>query len=334
MNQRIGIRGCGYSVPPHIRRNTDPLFNHVKDIANSHGVTEKDLFTGMKERRYLGQGEHVETLMLEAAQLTLYRAGLGSGDIDRLYGYASVAPYITPNALYTIHQRLRLPESTLVVPINNEFSNFLLCVIQAWEGIMVGHSRNALIVCGSNWTKYMDYTQAHALSIGDGAGAVVIGPDAHFTIVDYVTQTLSEQYGAMTMKTRMTTLNGQRHLLVDDDNIPIPTYEITLEEGIHSFQVSAMYGIPKMVNALLKKHGLEGRDIALITHQASRVLMDHWQEAIQPHEYLDTLTQFGNLTLATYPVNLAYHFPNILSDYLVMAAVGVGYHQTVILFKR
>lgn len=62
--------------------------------------------------------------------------------------------------------------------------------------------------------------------------------------------------------------------------------------------------------------------------------MDHWAERLQPKQYLDTQEQFGNLTLASYPVTLAYHYLNIAADYLVFAAVGVGYHQTALLLKR
>src|SRR3954468_12601996 len=86
MNQAIGIRGCGYSIPPHIRRNNDPIFHQIKRTLNSSGIAEKDLFIGMKERRYLEEGERLETLMIEAAQWALLQAGLKPGDIDRLYG--------------------------------------------------------------------------------------------------------------------------------------------------------------------------------------------------------------------------------------------------------
>ncbi|HEX3643465.1 MAG TPA: 3-oxoacyl-ACP synthase, partial [Ktedonobacteraceae bacterium] len=206
MNQAIGIRGYGYSVPSHIRHNDDPIFHEIEKPLNSQGVAEKDLFIGLKERRYLEGDEQLEMLMIEAAQKALLEANLEPREIDRLYGYASVSPYLTPNALYTVHRGLKLPEHTLVVPINSEFTNFLISVLQAWEAIAVGHSKNALIVCGTNWTRYMDYTQGHAFSIGDGAGAAVIGPGAHFVLFDYATQTLSEQYGTMAMRMRVTTL--------------------------------------------------------------------------------------------------------------------------------
>lgn len=335
MNYRtVGILGAGYCVPQHIRTNDDPVFAQLTRTRNAQGIAEQDLFTGLKERRCLGDDEQLETLMIEAAQQALTQANLPPSAIDRLYGYATVSPYLTPNALYTIHNGLHLSPHVLVVPINSEFSNFLLSVIAAWEAILAGHCTYALVVCGTNWTRYMDYTQGHSLSVGDGAGAVVIGPGDHFALLDYSTQTLSDQYGAMTMNIRASMLNGRRYLPVNEQNLPIPTYEILQEEGLHSFLTAGMEGPPALVQLLLNKHGLGGQDIALISHQASRLMLDYWTQRLQPREYLETLEQFGNLTLATYPVNLAYYFQKITANYLVMVALGVGFHQTALLFKR
>ncbi|HET8840201.1 MAG TPA: 3-oxoacyl-ACP synthase [Ktedonobacteraceae bacterium] len=319
MREHIGIKACGYSVPPHVRYNNDPIFHNITRTTNAQGVAEVDLFTGMAQRRYLLEHEQVESHMVEASSLALANARLRSQEIDELYGYVSVPEYFTPNGLYAVHRDLHLPEHTLVIPINNEFSAFLLSVVGACNAIAAGRSNHALIVCGTNWTKYMDYTQGHALSVGDGAGAAIVSRDADFVLIDYMTQTLSDQYGAMTMRTYDT---------------PRPSYKIMEEKGIYSFQVSAMNGLPSMIQALLKKHGLTGQNIALLTHQASRVLMDHWAECLQPKEYLETLEVFGNLTLATYAVNLAYHYADITSEYLVLAAIGVGYHQTALLLRR
>lgn len=317
--ERIGIKACGYSLPPYVRYNDDPIFNNIKRTANAQGIAEADLFTGMRERRYLLERERIETYTVEAAALALARAGLKPQEIDELYGYISVPEYFTPNGLYAVHRDLGLTERALVIPINNEFSTFLLGMIGACNAIAAGRSNYALIACGTNWTQYMDYTQGHALSVGDGAGAAVIGRGADFVLIDYVTQTLSDQYGAMTMQTHDTAR---------------PSYKIQEDTGIYSFQVSAMHGLPRMVQTLLNKHGLTGSDIALLTHQASRVLMDHWAECLQPKEYLETLGQFGNLIFATYPVNLAYYYEQVTAEYLVLAALGVGYHQTALLLRR
>src|SRR5689334_19266954 len=120
MNYRsVGILGAGYRVPSHIRTNDDPIFAQLKRTRNAQGIAEQDLFTGLKERRYLRDDEQLEPLMIEAAQQALAQANLPPSAIDRLYGYTSVAPYLAPNALYGVHRGLRLPQHTLVVPINS-----------------------------------------------------------------------------------------------------------------------------------------------------------------------------------------------------------------------
>ncbi len=330
----VGLCGTGYHIPDHIRLNDDPLFDFIRENKNTQGISEASLFTGMKERRVLAQGEHIETFMVEAARHALVQAGMQREQIDRLYGYVSVSPYLTPNALYAVHHELQLSSETLVVPVNSEFSNFLLGVLQSWEAIIAGHSRAALIVCGTNWSQHMDYSQGHSTSIGDGAGAAIVGPDPLWEIIDYATQTRSEEYGAMRMHLRPVCIGDQRYLPLNEKNMPYPTYEITMKDGLHSFQRAEQEGPSVLVKALLQKHDVQGKDIALITHQASRVLLDAWAKSIQPAQYLETFEIFGNLALAAYPVNLAYFFPEIQTNYLVIAALGVGFHQIALLLRR
>jgi 3-oxoacyl-[acyl-carrier-protein] synthase-3 len=334
MKDSIGMLGFGYCVPTHIRTNDDLLFNNIKATGNSQGISEKSLFTGMKERRYLKPGERLEDLMVQASQQALVQAGLKPEQINRLYGYASVSEFITPNALYKVHRDLKLSTQALVVPINTDFGNFLTSVIQAWEAIAAGHCENALVVCGSHWTKYVDYTKGHSLSIGDGAGAVVIGRSSSFTLLDYAAETLSYEYGAMTMQCRPSIENGIHRIIVDENNLPIPTYDITPEAGIQSFLTLGMEGPPRIVKSLLERHGLTGDHIALISHQASRKLMAHWSQVINPKEYFDTLEHFGNMLLASIPVTLACYFNKITVEYIVLVGLGVGSHQTAIFIKK
>lgn len=40
------------------------------------------------------------------------------------------------------------------------------------------------------------------------------------------------------------------------------------------------------------------------------------------------------MTPATYPVNLARHFPALDTPYVVLAAVGAGFHITAVLLEN
>lgn len=324
MQKSIGILGFGHSIPPHIRTNEDSIYDGIKLKVNSQGITETSLFTGTNQRHYLELEETLDNLMVKAGQRALEQAKLKPEQIDRLYGYASVSEFIAPNALYKVHAGLNLNPKTMVVPINSEFSNFVTSAILAWEAIAVGHCRYALVICGSSWTRNMDYTKPHSIGIGDAAGAVVIGPSGHFTFIDYDTDTFSNEYGAMTMQYRS---------LIPNEPV-VPTYNIATEEGIKAFISTGMDGPPTLTNSLLLKHKLSSDQIAFIAHQASYKLIEYWAETIKPKEYFHTFEKFGNIVLASIPVTLSNCYNKITAEYIVLLGLGIGAHQTALLMKR
>lgn len=324
MQTSVGLLGFGHTIPPHIRTNEDPIYNSIKTTVNAQGISESSLFTGLKHRHYLRPEETLDDLMVQAGQQALEQAGLKPEQIDRLYGYASVSEFITPNALYKVHDKLGLKPETMVLPLNSEFSNFVTSALLAWEAIAIGHCKYALVVCGSSWTRNMDYTKPHSISVGDGAGAAVIGPCSHFAFVDYDTVTFSDEYGAMSM---------QHHDLAPDKP-SVPTYDIVADDGIKAFLDTGMDGPPRLIRSLLLKHGVRNDQIAFIAHQASRKLMDHWAERIKPKEYFHTFEEFGNIALASLPVTLSNCYNKITAEYVVLLGIGIGAHQIALLFKR
>lgn len=88
------------------------------------------------------------------------------------------------------------------------------------------------------------------------------------------------------------------------------------------------------MNQLLARNAVHSSQVSLITHQGSRRLLDHWANTIRPGAYLESLRDLGNMTLATYPVNLARHFTSITTPYVVLAAVGAGFHLTALLLEN
>ena len=116
------ILGLGYFVPPNLRTNDDPIFDWIHEyLQKNPGVSNP--FQGYDTRVVLGPGEDLMTMMVPAAMNALQAAKLQPSDIDMLLGYASVSPYTCPNELSHLHQMLEMPQSTYVVPLNNEFSN-------------------------------------------------------------------------------------------------------------------------------------------------------------------------------------------------------------------
>ncbi|MFE5948277.1 hypothetical protein [Streptomyces sp. NPDC056480] len=329
-----GILGCGYSLPSTLRHNNDPVFSRLsRDPADNDGFDTVAFFTGARERRCLADGERIETHMADASRKALAQARIGPESVDRIYGYGSVPDHVTPNTLYRVHHMLGLSHETLVVPINSEFSNFLTALVLATEAVVSGNARHILIVCGSNWTQHLDYSKGHAFGAGDAAAAAVVGPSGSLQVVDHATRTHSDQYLSLTMTTRFVGASGTAHLPLDAQGLPIPTYSMEAA-GSEVYQSILLDGLPDLVNRLLDRNGVRSSEVSLITHQGSRRLLDHWADRISPGAYLESLRELGNMTLATYPVNLACHFTTITTPYVVLAAVGTGCHLTAVLLAK
>ncbi|WP_407319491.1 3-oxoacyl-[acyl-carrier-protein] synthase III C-terminal domain-containing protein [Isoptericola halotolerans] len=298
------LLGCGTAFPP-----TD------QEAASD----PSERFTGVGRRHVLVGGEEAEDLSVDACLDALARAGVAADAVDRLYGYVSVARYPTPNPLYRVHERIGLRPDALVVPINSEFSNFVVGLLQATESATAGGCRHALVVAGSGWTRNVDPTQEYAVAASDAAGAALLGPGAGFAAVGSVTHTRGKDYERMTMALR------PRH----GSGVPRPTYHMDID--LYDYLRD---GVPTVVRELLERYGVRAQDVTLITHQGSRALLDHWADAVRPGAYPDTLAEHGNMTSATYPVTLAEHLPHVRTPHVVVAAVGTGLHITALLLSR
>lgn len=328
-----GILGCGYRLPRRVRGNDDPIYAGLDTSRNAQGVYQSSLFRGLERRHYLGADESITDLVTESCRQALSQAELAATDVDRLYGYVTVPRYYTPNPLYQVHHDLELPRQALVVPINSEWTNFMLGLVHAADAVTTGTARHCLVACGNNYTQHIDYTQGHATSIGDGAAAALVGPSDRFVVIDHATVTDSAYHHALTVGVRALTVNGRRHLPIDEaTGLPTATLEIT-QTGIEMLSSVYKDSLPELVNDLLARNRITGNQISLITHQGVRLLLDHWAERIAPKEHLETLAQFGNLIAATYPVNLAYAFDRINTDYVVIAGIGTGIHVSAVLLR-
>lgn len=326
------ILGFGYEVPANTRGNDDPIFDWLRKN-NSRGSS---LFTGYKERRVLAEDENLETILTPAAIKALRAAKASATDIDLLVGYGSVAAFETPNELARLHQQLALPERAWVLPVNNEFSNFNAGVVLASAMIAGGQARNALVAVGGDWTRHVDYHTPQAVSASDGAGACVMGlsDDVRcWRVVDVETITQSQYFGTMFMAGAPVRprepLDGQSVLYTR------PYFQIT-EAGLAAFTEFGEKVAPQAALRLMARNRLTGDDIALVSHQASTVLLDSWQQAIRPGQYVQTIAQFGNMTLANIPVNLGWsveHDP-IRKDSLVLLGIGCDQHANAVLLQR
>lgn len=339
MKPRRGITGRGYALPPTLRYNDDPVF----DWLNKYDPKWSTYFNGYATRHVLAQGEHLIDLMDAAATQALAAAGLAAADVDLLLGYASVSRYIMPNELAHLHQRLGLSQTCWVLPINNEYSNFNAGLVFADALIASGKARNALVVCGGNWSRHVSYHSSPAASAADGAGAAVLQNTADataFRVVDFETLTdTSKSWSHMRMS--IDHVGTPTVLSPPAQGGPLPAPGVYTQpyfhidnDGLNEFSSFGVLGPIDVTNTLLERNVLPASQVTIICHQTSRYLLDHWNSEIKPHKLIDTLSTFANMTVASIPVNLAYAYDQIETDYLVLLGIGPELHANAVLLRR
>ncbi|MGV9776780.1 hypothetical protein [Streptosporangium sp. NPDC003464] len=310
----IGIAGLGSALP-----GTSVAAGSTASAPSA----ESELFSGARTRRVLGPGEAVEDLAVSACRRALENADVTPEQVDGLYGYITVPEYLSPNGLFRVHRDLGLGRHALVVPINCEFGTFVMALALGWEAMRGGRLAHTLVTVGSNWSRHVDSRNPHAGTIGDGAGAAVLRRSTRMVILDWISDTNSAEYGAMTMAVRP-----------DDGGTARPTYRIEPDSGVAAFRSSGMDGPPDLVERLLDRNGITAGEVTVIGHQASDVLIDHWKERLRPARYRDTLSLYGNLTVASAAVTLDASADALDTPYLVVFGVGIGSYQIAMLIRR
>ena len=312
----------GSAFPAQIRTNDDPIFDWLRD----NPQFGEQLFTGYNQRRVLGPGETVTSIMVAAARAALVQGAIDPAQIDMLLGFGSVGQYVTPNTLAQVHEELGLPAGTEVLPLANDMTNWASAVVIADSLIRAGRIKLALIVCGGNWTQYVDYHTPQAISAGDGAGATVVGAatsPSQWRLLDREWLTVSQDYGDMFMA---------------PDPLPAgsfgPVYMHLTPEGLKDYVAFGEQQATEPVKTLLARNSVAGEQVTMICHQASMAIISAWQTALSGITILQTISSYANLVLATIPANLDLLGAQIATDYLVTLGLGVQLHAGALLLNR
>jgi len=320
------IVATGSAVPATIRQNDDPIF----DWLHQNPPPNQDLFEGYVERRVLALGEKLTDLMVEAAQAALEKAALGPADIDLLIGYASISAWEMPNDLTTVATTLGLASTTPIVPVNSEYSNFNHAVVIADALVSAGRATRALIVVGSNWSRYVNYETPPAISVGDGVGAAVVAASenaALFRIRDVASDADPQYLGGMYVAADPTEPQ------IVPQTFAGPVFHLT-DVGVQAFKTFGVQRPPSLVQEVLARNRLSASDLTFVGHQASTVLNGAWQKALNPKVFVQTLATYGNMTSASIPVNLDTCADEITTPYVALVGLGPEPSCSVVLLER
>jgi 3-oxoacyl-[acyl-carrier-protein] synthase-3 len=280
---------------------------------------ESTLFTGGHTRTVLARGETAEDLAVAACRRALAAADVTTAQVGLLSGYVTVSEFLAPNGLFRVHRDLGLGRHAMVAPVNSEFGTFVMALALAWESMRAGRFTTALVAVAAGWSRHVDPRNAHAALIGDGAGAAVLRRSPRMVITDWICDTDSSEYGAMTM--------------ARPAGMGRPVYRIEPRSGIAAFRSTGMDGPPDLIHSLLDRNGVPPQEVTVIGHQASDILLDHWRQRLRPARVLDTLNRYGNLVIASAAVTLDSYAGLVDTPYLVLFGLGIGSYQIAMLIR-
>lgn len=323
--KRVAILGQGHQVPDHIRGNDDPIFDWLK----AHSPSGSDIFTGLKYRRVLRHANDVVGIMVHSCKTALEQAQVPLDQVDLLLGSATVSEYYAPNQLAAVHRDLGLSRQCRILSLNTDESNFVDAMKVAHDMVSCGTARHALVACGNNWTHHMDYHEPVSLAASDGAGAAVVGwttDPQRFRLLDWDNDTQTQYFSALRM--------AQRPSSHHHDLFTKPLMKLDDKTGENAVKTFGFKVPGVIVNRLLAKHGLSGKDITLVAHQTSKAVFDAWNTAIQPAVYLNTIEELGDMVASSVPVNFARCQDQITTRYVVMLGIGMEMHAVALLYER
>ena len=166
------ILGTGHYLPPKIVTNFD--LEQMMDTSDAF-IVER---TGVRSRHHAAADVSASDLGALAAQAAVADAGLQLSDIDLLIMNTITPDHADPGCVCFLQAKLGLP-GIAAFDIRQQCTGLLYGMAMADAFIKSGQFRHPLIVCSEVLSKRLDGSydgRNISILLGDGAGAVVMGP--------------------------------------------------------------------------------------------------------------------------------------------------------------
>lgn len=314
----MGILSTGSYLPTNIVSN--------EPIARSAGVDPEwiERKTGIRERRHAARHEATSDLAADAARAALEQADISPLQLDYIVVATSTPDQPQPPTA-SIVQHLIGAANAGVLDVNAVCSGFIYALSVA-QGLLQTQpsAKYALVVGADIYSRCIDYSDRKtAVLLGDGAGAVVLGP-------------VPEKRGMAAISLQG---YGSHHQLigVPAGGTRLPASEQTVRDGSHFFRMDGrgvrdfVYAtLPGTIDRLLRAGGIDRSDVGhFIPHQANgQMLAEIWPKLGLPRTRMHaTVDKFGNTGAASIPVTLdAAHRRGEITegDIVLMAGFGGG----------
>lgn len=187
------VLGIGGYVPSRVVDNAE-MCTYIE--SSDEWIQQR---TGIVERRWIGEGESVEQMTLDASRRALEHAGLTADQVDTVI-VSTISHFVqTPSLAAVVAAKLGA-KGAAAFDISAACAGFSYGLAQAESLVRSGASRHVLVVGVEALSQITDLTdRSTAFLFSDGAGAAVVGPSDTNGMGPVVWGSDGEQSGAIDM---------------------------------------------------------------------------------------------------------------------------------------
>ena len=248
--------------------------------------------TGIKERRWVAEGEDAETLGVEAGRKAIERAGLQPSDVDAILVSTVSHFQQTPSLACILAEKLGLT-APAAFDISAACAGFCYGISLAESMVRSGAATNVLVLGVETLSRFTDLTdRSTAFLFSDGAGAVVVGPSDVPAIGPTV-------WGSKPEASRVIEIDDWRTVNPSENPPHIHM------EGREVFKWATTAIVEKAVETL-ERSGLSAEELdCFIPHQANNRITDSMLRHLKLPEDVVVgrdIIQMGNSSAASIPL--------------------------------
>ncbi|MGF2947931.1 beta-ketoacyl-ACP synthase III [Microbacterium alcoholitolerans] len=318
-----------------LKQASGPAYTRIYSVGAARGenaVPNEDLIgpidssdewirqrTGIVTRaRALPETSAIE-LSTDAAAEAVQRSGIDPADIDLVIVATISNPKQTPSVAAIVADRIGANPAA-AYDMNAACAGYAYAIAQADALIRAGAARYAVVIGAEKLSDVVDPTdRSISFLLGDGAGAVVIGPSETPGISATV-------WGSDGSKSDLV---GMNHTLTEfrDGVAPWPTLR---QEGPRVFRW-AVWDMAKVAREALETAGIEASDLAaFIPHQANMRIVEEFAKQLKLPEttvIARDIETTGNTSAASIPLathRLLEEHPELSGGLALQIGFGAG----------
>jgi 3-oxoacyl-[acyl-carrier-protein] synthase-3 len=315
---RAAVLGLGTFVPSRVLTNAE--LERMVETTDEWIVSR----TGIRTRHMVAPDQASSDLAVPAAAAALRDAGLAAGDLDLIICTTTTPDMFFPATACLVQERIGARRAG-AFDLLAACSSFVYGVITAAQVIESGMARYVLVVAAEVLTKLVDWTdRTTCVLIGDGAGAVVMGP--------------SSNGGGV-----RASVVGADGSAADILKLPAPgsrnpmTPEV-IAQGLHRARMDgqavfklAVRIVPDAIRQVVQTAGMTLDDIAwFVPHQANQRIIEAIARGthVPLERFVSTIDRYGNTSSASIPLSLAEARRDGRlkhGDHVVLVAFGGGF---------